>query len=83
MQGSGVGVGFFYVGDRQGDLANTFELPSYLRTDAAIFYKRDQLRASLNFRNLFDIDYFEFANSRARVFYGDPLTVLGTISYEF
>ncbi|MBW4596724.1 MAG: hypothetical protein KME46_28450 [Brasilonema angustatum HA4187-MV1] len=29
-------MGLFYVGDRQGDLANTFELPNYLRTDAAL-----------------------------------------------
>ena len=54
LQGLGVGIGFFFVADRQGNLANTFELPSYFRTDAAIFYKRDNFRAALNFRNLFN-----------------------------
>lgn len=43
LKGLGLGTGLFYVGERQGDLANTFELPSYFRTDATIFYKRDNL----------------------------------------
>lgn len=82
LQGFGAGVGLFFVGERPGDTSNTFELPSYLRTDAAIFYKRDRFRAALNFRNLFDVDYFETSFNRNRVFYGDPLTVQGTISFE-
>ncbi|MEH1836740.1 MAG: TonB-dependent siderophore receptor [Nostoc sp.] len=28
-KGLGVGLGFYFAGDRQGDLANTFQLPSY------------------------------------------------------
>jgi iron complex outermembrane receptor protein len=83
LRGLGFGLGLYYVGDRQGDLANTFEIPNYLRTDAAIFYKRDRLRVSLNIRNLFDITYFESALSRVGVLYGDPLTVQGTISFTF
>ncbi|WP_138502814.1 TonB-dependent siderophore receptor [Nostoc sp. PA-18-2419] len=83
LQGFGAGVGLFFVGERQGDTLNTFQLPSYLRTDAAIFYKRNRFRAALNFRNLFDVDYFETSFNRYRVFYGDPLTVQGTISFEF
>ncbi|MEC4812228.1 MAG: TonB-dependent receptor [Scytonema sp. PMC 1069.18] len=83
LKGLGFGLGLFYAGERQGDLANSFELPSYLRTDAAIFYKREQFRAALNFRNLFDIEYFESSLSRGRVFYGAPFTVLGTISWQF
>jgi iron complex outermembrane recepter protein len=83
FQGLGVGLGFFFVGERQGDLANTFELPSFLRTDAAIFYRRDRFRAAINLRNLFDIEYFESATNINRVSLGDPLTVQGTISWEF
>ncbi|WP_414582662.1 TonB-dependent siderophore receptor [Scytonema sp. PCC 10023] len=83
LQGLGFGLGLFYQGERQGDLANTFELPSYLRTDAAIFYERDQFRAAVNFRNLFDIDYFESAFNINRVFPGDPLEVQGSISWRF
>ncbi|QYO68661.1 TonB-dependent receptor domain-containing protein [Leptolyngbya sp. 7M] len=61
LQGLGFGLGLFYVGDRAGDAANTFEVPSYLTTDAAIFYKRDRFRAALNFKNIFDVGYFENA----------------------
>jgi iron complex outermembrane receptor protein len=83
LKGLGFGLGLFYAGDRQGDLFNTFELPSYLRTDAAIFYKRDQFRMSLNFKNLFNVDYFETALNRTRVYPGEPFTVQGTISLQF
>ncbi|WP_442944374.1 TonB-dependent siderophore receptor [Nostoc sp.] len=83
LQGFGAGVGFFFVGERQGDLPNTFELPSYFLTDAAIFYKRDRFRASLNFRNLFDVNYYDSANNRVSVNPGDPFTVQGTISWKF
>jgi iron complex outermembrane receptor protein len=83
LQGLGFGLGLFFVGDRQGDLANTFEIPSYLRTDAAIFYNRSRFRAAINFRNLFDVEFFDFALNRNRLSYGQPLTVQGTISWEF
>ncbi|WP_442947493.1 hypothetical protein [Nostoc sp.] len=39
------------MGDRQGDLENTFTLPSYVRTDAAIYYRRDNWRVRLNIKN--------------------------------
>ncbi|MEH1842320.1 MAG: hypothetical protein V7L20_27220 [Nostoc sp.] len=68
---------------RQGDLANSFELPSYVRTDAAIYYKQGRLRTALNFKNLFDIEYFENTGSSIRVNPGEPFTVVGTVSWEF
>ncbi|MBC1237122.1 MULTISPECIES: TonB-dependent siderophore receptor [Nostoc] len=83
LQGLGFGLGLFFVGERQGDLANTFELPSYLRTDAAIFYKRERFRATINLRNLFDVNYFENASSRLGVVPGEPFSLQGTISWEF
>ena len=83
LQGLGFGLGFNYVGDRPGDLENTFEIPSYFRTDAAIFYERDQFRTSLNFYNLFDVDYYASARSRVRVDPGIPFSVQGRISWQF
>lgn len=41
LEGLGLGIGLFYVDARQGDLENSFELPSYMRTDAAIYYKQN------------------------------------------
>ncbi|MCC5598818.1 TonB-dependent receptor [Nostoc favosum] len=83
LKGLGIGLGFFFVGDRQGDLENTFTLPSYLRTDASIFYKKERLRAQVNFRNVFNVDYYETAFGSFFVFPGEPFTVQGTISWQF
>jgi iron complex outermembrane receptor protein len=83
LEGLGFGLGFFYVGAREGDLANTFTLPSYFRTDASVFYEKNQFRAALNISNLFDIDYYASADSRTRVNPGAPLTVVGTLSWQF
>jgi len=83
LQGLGFGLGVFFTGKRQGDLANTFELPSYTRTDVAVFYNRDNFRAAFNVRNLFDVEGFVSAQSRTRVFPSEPLTVVGSLSWEF
>ncbi|AUB41608.1 TC.FEV.OM, iron complex outermembrane recepter protein [Nostoc flagelliforme CCNUN1] len=82
LQGLGFGLGLFYVGERQGDLNNSFSLPSYVRTDAALFYRRDNFRAALNFQNLFDNEYFETAESDLRVFPGAPRTIKFTLGWE-
>ena len=83
LQGLGFGLGLFYVGEREGDLGNSFTLPSYLRTDAAIFYRRGNLRSALNVKNLFDNRYFESTEGPLRVFPGLPLTIQGSIGFEF
>ncbi|MFQ4145828.1 TonB-dependent siderophore receptor [Chlorogloeopsis sp. ULAP02] len=84
LQGLGFGLGFYYFGERAADLANTLELPSYFRTDAAIFYERDQFRAAINFRNLFNVDYYNSRfGSGTLVAPGEPFTVQGTISWKF
>jgi iron complex outermembrane recepter protein len=79
----GFGFGLLYVGDRFGDTDNSFTLPGYLRTDAALFYRRDKFRIGLNFQNLFDVDYFKSAAFRESVYIGDPFTMIGSISIEF
>jgi iron complex outermembrane recepter protein len=83
LKGLGLGAGLFYKGATQGDLANTFTVPSYLRTDAALFYKRGNFRGAINIRNLFDLNYYEFALSRTTVYAAEPLTVQATVSWEF
>ena len=84
LQGLGLGAGVFFVGDRQGDLDNTFTLPSYIRTDAALFYRRDDWQANLNFQNLFDVDYIRSSETfREYLRPGDPFTVIGSVSVEF
>ncbi len=84
LDGVGFGLGLFYFSEKPGDLDNSFVLPSYLRTDAAIFYRRDNWRAAINIQNLFDTRYFESVNyGRVTVVPGAPFTVIGSFTIEF
>ncbi|MEH1845492.1 MAG: TonB-dependent receptor [Nostoc sp.] len=83
LQGLGFGLGLYYVGDREAELDNSVVLPSYFRTDAALYYKRNNWKAAINIKNLFDEKYYETSQSRNIIYPGAPLTVLGTISWEF
>lgn len=91
LQGFGVGAGLFAVGERAGDLNNTFKLPGYVRTDTALYYRKPEifahtnLIAQLNIQNLLDQEYFySGGQSRAAAaFPGAPLTFLGSLKLEF
>jgi iron complex outermembrane recepter protein len=83
VKGLGFGLGLFYVGQRQGDLENTFSLGSYLRTDAAVYYRRNGLNAAINIRNLFNVNYISSSSYRLYVDRGEPFTVVGSIGWEF
>lgn len=81
LQGLGFGAGLFFVGDREATLPNTITIPSYLRTDASVFYQRDNWKVALNIKNLFDIKYYNSDGSN--IYPSAPLTVLGSVSVEF
>jgi iron complex outermembrane receptor protein len=84
LQGLGVGVGFNYVGDRFGDLANTFTLGDYLIGNAAIFYNRDRYRFALNFKNISNAYYIESSTgNEGGVEPGVPFTIIGSFSVRF
>lgn len=83
LKGLGFGLGLYYVGDRYADLENTSVLPSYFRTDSAIYYKRDNWRVALNFRNLFNETYYETSQGRNIIYPGAPFTVIGSFSVQF
>ncbi|MGD1851799.1 MAG: TonB-dependent receptor domain-containing protein [Cyanophyceae cyanobacterium] len=80
-----LGLGGNFVGERFGDLANSFKVDGYFLTNAAIAYKRDNWRAAVNFRNLFDVDYIEGAISgnRFSIFPGSGFTIVGSFSITF
>ena len=85
LAGLGFGLGLNYVGDRPGDLDNSFELDDYLITNAAIFYERDRFQLALNFKNIFDINYVDgIPISRVRgIEPGEPFTIIGSLSFQF
>ena len=87
LQGLGFGIGFNYVGERQGDFINSFEADNYFLTNAAVFYRRDNWRLALNFKNLFDVNYTSstsnFGSRTSAGSPGEPFTVIGSISVRF
>jgi iron complex outermembrane receptor protein len=84
LQGLGLGLGLSYVGEREGDLFQPgFILSSYVRTDASLFYRRNNWRVALNVENLFDVAYVKETTDRNRITPGEPFTVRGTVSVEF
>ncbi|MBW4622902.1 MAG: TonB-dependent siderophore receptor [Cyanosarcina radialis HA8281-LM2] len=82
-KGLGFGLGLYFLGERPLDTNNTVYLPSFLRTDAAIFYERGPLRAALNIRNLFDVENYTAGGSSEFVSVGTPFTILGSLSWQF
>ena len=84
LQGLGFGLGFNFVGERQGDLENSYKVDSYFLTNAAVFYRWDNWRVRLNIDNLFDVNYIETPGDRVRFNEeGDPFTLRASISYTF
>jgi iron complex outermembrane receptor protein len=81
LQGFGLGLGFVYAGEREASLPNNMKIPSFIRTDASISYKRHNWLAAINFKNLLDTKYYE--RQSFYIFPAAPLTVLGTVSFEF
>jgi iron complex outermembrane receptor protein len=84
LKGLGFGVGINYVGNRFGDLANSYQVGDYLIGNAAIFYRRDRYRFALNFKNISDADYIQsVTGNEGGIGPGEPLTVMGSFSVEF
>ncbi|MDV2994837.1 MAG: Vitamin B12 transporter BtuB [Chroococcidiopsis sp. SAG 2025] len=82
LQGLGFGLGLTFQGDREAQIPNSITLPSYVRTDAAIFYRQNNYKIALNIKNLFNTKYYESIENFS-IFPGAPTTVLGTVSVEF
>jgi len=89
-QGLWTGAGVYLAGERQGDRANTFQLPGYTRVDAALGYafKAGPSKVSLQFNvdNLLDKRYYSASTWETRSFGsqpGMPRTFLGSVRVEF
>ncbi|NJP09959.1 MAG: TonB-dependent receptor [Leptolyngbyaceae cyanobacterium RU_5_1] len=86
LQGLGFGLGLFYVDEKPGFAdfdPPGFKLPSYIRTDAAIYYRRNNWRIGLNIKNLFDKTYYDTFQGSDIVYPGAPFTVVGSFSVQF
>jgi iron complex outermembrane receptor protein len=86
------GAGTYIAGERQGDVANSFQLPGYARIDAFAAYHarlgRSRLTARVNVNNILDKTYYlggepSFSFPRVNIIPADPLTVLASLRLEF
>lgn len=82
LEGFGLGGGVRYVGQRYGDTKNTLDLDSVTLFDAALHYRKDNMTASLNFKNLADKDYVASCSSFGCT-YGDGRTVMGKLTFQW
>ncbi|MCI0356593.1 MAG: TonB-dependent receptor [Acidobacteria bacterium] len=84
-----LGAGVYLVGEREGNVENSFQTPGYGRVDAFAAYHwkigPSRLTAQLNFNNVLDKEYFHstalFGGDGQHP--GEPLTVIGSLRVEF
>ncbi|MGX2041477.1 TonB-dependent siderophore receptor [Methylocaldum sp. MU1018] len=87
LRGLSLGTGVYIRGRREGDNANTFQLPGYVRWDASVGYSFEQfgsrITTQLNVYNLLDKTYYDHSSFRANIRPGEPLTFLGSLRVEY
>jgi len=89
LAGLSFGAGVFAAGERQGDNANSYQLPAYATVDIGAGYSWKfagvRYEARLKINNLLDAYYFAWPGhgDRAGAMPGPPRTVLGSIRAEF
>ncbi len=78
-----VGAGVRHIGKTAGDTANTFFVPGYTLVDAFARYDHDRYAFQLNGYNLGDKTYVAGCNTPTQCYYGQGLTVVGTVSVKW
>lgn len=78
-----VSVGVRHVGEREGDALNTYKVPGYTVSDAAIRYAGDAWSVAFNVRNLADKDFFIGTSGATNVTVGERRTLSATVRYAF
>lgn len=83
-RGLGVGAGLVFASGREGDIANSYDVSGYGRLDATLFYDvDDHLRLALTGRNLLDRHYLETVASTDGNYYGEPASLLASLTLRF
>lgn len=83
-----IGGGVYHQGARYGDIANTFVLPAYVRTDLFTAYRfalgRSIATAQLNLKNVFDTRYYTGSHQFVQdwIQFGQPRTLSATLRLE-
>ncbi len=79
-----IGGGFFYVGQRYANNANTVVVPAYTRFDLTAAYKQPTYDVRLNVYNLFNSVYYDgvIASDGGRAVMGAGTTGMITLNYR-
>ncbi|UBZ13517.1 TonB-dependent receptor [Flagellimonas marinaquae] len=87
FNGLGFGLGYDYVGERNGSIVRDPELipifPSYGLVNTAVYYQVDKFQIQLNFNNVFDKTHWVGGYDFLRAFPGRPRNIMATVSYTF
>lgn len=87
LPGLSAGLGVYLAGERQGNLANTFQLPGYVRLDASVKYLHKigdkSLTVQFNAQNLLDQEYFVAARNSLSMTPTKPLNFIGSVRLDF
>jgi iron complex outermembrane receptor protein len=90
LRGLGLGSGIRYVGETNGDQANSFMVPSFTLVDAALRYDLVALSPSLQgwktgltATNLFDKEYVSACSAAVRCYYGTGRTIFASLKYSW
>ncbi|MDD5035031.1 MAG: TonB-dependent receptor [Methylococcaceae bacterium] len=87
LPGLSTGLGVYLAGQRQGNLANDFQLPGYVRLDAMLKYVhkigKQDFTLQFNVQNLLDQEYYVAARNRMSVSPAKPLNFIGSIRVDF
>jgi catecholate siderophore receptor len=81
---AGAGLGVIYRSDMFASIDNTVTLPSYVRTDAAVFFSlTPRLRLQANIENLFNASYYVNADSNTNISPGSPRALRVALTTRF
>jgi catecholate siderophore receptor len=79
-----IGLGATFVGERFIDPANSFQLASFARGDAAVFWRPvDRLLIQVNLLNVTNERYFENGNTNNNFYPGQPRTLRASALVTF
>ncbi|MEK7948944.1 TonB-dependent siderophore receptor [Luteolibacter soli] len=84
LKGLSLGAGCVYVGERNGDATNSFQLPDYVRFDAGVYYDWRNWSFKLTCENLADETYYLASQGSADIIQpGSPRLVTLGASMKF
>ena len=79
----GLSTGVVYRGQRQGDIDNSYELPSYARWDGGLYYRRGRLDIALVAENLLDTFYVASGRSQVANIPGVPFNIVASTQTNY